>query len=285
MNREAAYSLTEGLQAPIVKFAVKIVTDAAVMARDAHNSGEVGVDYKSDGSPVTEIDQAIERRLREAIAQSCPGDTIVGEEYPETNSNDAAQNNTGAKYTWYIDPIDGTVAFIHRIPLYCTLLALYRNGEPLIGIIHNPVLQETLVGIAGRGTYYNGARVQMPGTAGEGQRSPDKLRLLYSDAVYLEAECPGLLAAVTPHCSLARTWCDAYGFILLATNRADVIIDSGLKPWDIAPLYPIINEAGGYISNFSGTRAPLDGSVLACRNGIEQKILYIIRNTDRHGLH
>ena len=252
-----------GLHSPIARFAVRTVVDAARVAAQRSSTEGMRVQYKNDGTPVTEVDRTIERKIRHAIDRAFPDDEVVGEEYHTTRKR--------SSYTWYVDPIDGTVAFVNRIPLFSTLLALYRGQEPIMGIIHNPICAETAIGIVGCGCYLNGKRQKI-----EPRHTIAGARLLFTDAVYLEREAPYLLSSLAKQCSSGRTWCDAYGFLLLVNNRADIVIDSGLMVWDIAPLYPIIVEAGGAVSDFSGHYSPLGSSIVACSPGAHTALLDII---------
>ena len=222
---------------------------------------------KADGSPVTAVDRETEQLLRRILADHYPTHAIVGEEYGQTP---AAGN-----LCWYIDPIDGTQSFLHGIPLYTILIALFDGSQPLLGLIHNPILQETVIAIAGGGCLYNGQRCQVV------QRPTlTEARLQFSDAAHLEQQCPGLLSALVNRCALARTWCDGYGYLLLVTGRADIVIDAAMQPWDIAPLYPIVQEAGGHISDLQGYTNPLakgGEGCLACSPPLARQLLSIVQ--------
>ncbi len=221
---------------------------------------------KADSSPVTVADRETEQLLRRMLARHYPTHAIVGEEYGHTP--------TAADLCWYIDPIDGTQSFLHGIPLYTVLIALFDGSQPLLGLIHNPILQETVIAITGSGCLYNGQLCQVAQ-----QHNLTKARLQFSDAAHLEQQCPGLLGALASRCALARTWCDAYGYLLLVTGRADIVIDAAMQPWDIAPLYPIVQEAGGHISNLQGRANPLaqgGEGCLACSPPLTPHLLSII---------
>ena len=249
---------------------------AHLALRMAHAAGRLTLRYfrrpltiidKKDGTPVTIADRTTEQLLRRMISRHYPTHAIVGEEYGSSSAS--------SSLCWYIDPIDGTQSFVHGIPLYTILIALFDGSQPQLGLIYNPVLQEMVIAITGAGCFYNGQRCQV-----SQQSDLARARLQFSDGVVLEREYPTLLSRLAGRCSLARTWCDAYGYLLLVTGRAEIVIDSSMQPWDIAPLYPIVQEAGGHISNLQGSPNPLaqggEGCV-ACSSPLAQKLLALIQ--------
>lgn len=261
--------ITNRTHARMARFAVQHIRRAGRICRRYFAGGFAGgrgVEYKGDGSPVTAADRAVEHYLTTAIGRAYPHHTIVGEEY---NPTAPAEEH---EYRWYIDPIDGTFSFIHGIPLYTCLLALYHNGEPLLGVIYNPELDELVVAGAGAGCYFNGRRTMVTtcneiGTA----------RMLCTDVPLLLREAPNALRLLE-RCGSMRTWCDAYGYVLLVTGRGDLVLDVGMQPWDVAPLYVIVREAGGVISDFSGASAPLAQQVIATAAGSVSRVARQILN-------
>lgn len=197
------------------------------------------VEVKSDRSFVTALDAQIETRLRELICQRFPSHGILGEEH--------GASGAGAELVWVLDPIDGTAPFIAGVPVFGTLIALAAAGQPLIGVMHLPVTRQRWEGVMGRDTKLNGHQVRARSCASLGQAiltssNPD---------FFSAAERPALDAL------RARTaWriyggcCMSYG--LLAAGRTDVAIDTGFKVWDYAPFRPIIEGAGGVITDWHG---------------------------------
>lgn len=194
---------------------------------------------KADRSFVTALDAQIESRLRELIAARWPGHGIVGEEQDASRSD--------AECVWVLDPIDGTAPFIAGVPVFGTLIALAVQGTPVLGVMHLPVTRQRYVGVAGRASTLDGQalRVRPCGALSQAILSTS------NPDFYAAAERPALDAL------RERTaWriyggcCLAYG--LLAAGRTDVAIDTGLKVWDYAPFRPLIEGAGGVITDWDG---------------------------------
>ncbi len=221
-------------------FAIELAEDAGASTLAWFQSATLAVERKGDGSPVTAADLAAEALVRERLAATHPGDGIIGEE------DDDVDGSTGRR--WVVDPIDGTKAFTKGVPLYATLIALIDDHGPAVGVIHLPALGETIAAGRGLGCTFNGAPCRVSGhdtldgayatTSGFGYWPSATLRrVLDSDVVF-------------------RTWGDAYGYALVATGRAEAMIDPLANPWDIAPMAVIIPEAGGRFSNFDGVERP-----------------------------
>ena len=218
------------------------------------------MEYKADSSPVTEADRETERLLRHRIAETYPDHDIAGEEFglPEHRG----------EWTWVLDPIDGTKSFVHGIPLYTVLVALLHHDEPVVGVIHNPVLEETVSAATGAGCLFNGRP-----TSVRRCESLEQAEVCTSDFLDLARSAPTLHRRLSERSSFGRTWADAYGYLLLATGRIDIMLDPKMAIWDIAPLYPVVEEAGGHISNLTGERDPLGANALAAVPGLHEKLL------------
>lgn len=202
--------------------------------------GGLDVDLKSDGSPVTRADREAETFLRGAIAARFPDDGIVGEEFGRTRPE--------APRRWILDPIDGTKSFARGVPLYGVMIALEEAGGAVIGVIHFPALRETVWAGVGEGCWWDGRRARV---------SPvdrlDRAVLLTSDVNGLDRIGRGDdFRRLAAGCAWTRTWGDCYGHALVATGRAEGILDPKLALWDAAPLFPIITEAGGVYTTFEG---------------------------------
>jgi histidinol phosphatase-like enzyme (inositol monophosphatase family) len=201
----------------------------------------VQVELKSDRSPVTVADRRAEEEIRRWLARYFPDDAVVGEE-------GGATAVAGAKATWYIDPIDGTKAFLCGVPFYGTLLAYEMNGKVVLGIAHFPALSETVWAVQNGGCYWNGRRARVS----EVKKLEDAV-MLTTD--FYRMETRGYRAALDRLCratKLQRTWGDAYGHILVATGRAEIMIDPKMAVWDNGPLLPILEEAGGRFTDWQG---------------------------------
>ena len=197
------------------------------------------VEVKADRSFITALDAQIETRLRELIAQRYPAHGILGEEH--------GASGDGAELTWVLDPIDGTAPFIAGVPVFGTLIALAVAGRPVIGVMHLPVTQQRWVGVAGRDTTLNGARVCVRSCASLGQAI-----LTSSNPDFFSAAERPALDALRAHTAwrIYGGCCMSYG--LLAAGRTDVAIDTGFKVWDYAPFRPIVEGAGGVITDWQG---------------------------------
>ncbi|HET7322631.1 MAG TPA: inositol monophosphatase family protein, partial [Longimicrobiaceae bacterium] len=195
------------------------------------------VELKADASPVTEADRAAEQRLRERIRARYPDDGILGEEGGEEPGRSGRR--------WVLDPIDGTRSFIHGVPLYGVMVALEAGGEPVLGVLHFPALGDTVAAARGLGCRWNGRPARVSATA----RLADALVLTSGDLP--ATRVPGL-QRLSESAGSFRTWGDCYGYALVATGRAEAMLDPELKVWDAAAVRPVIEEAGGVFTDWSG---------------------------------
>ena len=217
-------------------FATEIAVEAGSSTLEWFQNAALAVEHKSDGSEVTAADLAAETLVRTRLAERFPDDGVVGEEHDDT------EGTSGRR--WVVDPIDGTKAFTKGVPLYSTLIALIDEHGPAIGVIHLPGLGETVAAGRGLGATFNGepchvsSHASLDGayvtTSAIGYWPPEDLqRLLHAPVEF-------------------RTWGDAYGYALVATGRAEAMVDPLANPWDVAPMAVIIPEAGGRFSNYDG---------------------------------
>ncbi len=204
------------------------------------------VDTKGDGSPVTEADREAERVAREWISERYPLDGIVGEELGTLRPD--------AKRRWFLDPIDGTKAFVRGVPLWGTMVAVAEGDEVLAGCVYYPMVDELVVAEVGKGCFWNGQRARVSNVS----------RLDQATALTTEVRVvPTSVGRVLSRAAVSRTWGDCYGHALVATGRAEVMIDPVLNPWDSAALKPIIEEAGGVFTDTAGIRTAFGGSAVA----------------------
>ncbi|MCE2510766.1 MAG: histidinol-phosphatase [Alphaproteobacteria bacterium] len=212
----------------------------------------VDVDQKPDASPVTVADREIESILRERIEAAFPAHGILGEEFGTVRGE--------ARYVWVLDPIDGTKAFITGKPLFGTLIGLLEEQKPLLGLIDQPILNERWVGIRGRKTYFNGRPVKT-------RACPDiGLAAMYSTAPGMfEGKDAETYARLKQRVRYPMFGTDCYGYGLLALGFADLVVEAQLKTHDFFPIVPIVEGAGGRMTDWQGK--PLgpnsDGHVLA----------------------
>jgi histidinol phosphatase-like enzyme (inositol monophosphatase family) len=207
--------------------------------------GAVGSQIKGDGSPVTAIDQGVEDRLREMIAEAYPDHGIVGEE--------RGASSPERDFVWVLDPIDGTLPFLAGIPVYGTLIALLRNKAPLIGVIDMPATGERWVGCEGLPTTRNGA----PVTARPCEALSGALLSTSNPDFYGEVDLPALQRLKTEtRWTVYGGSCMAYAQI--ASGRIDIGIDVAFDPFDYLALVPVVEGAGGVISDWAGAPLTLD---------------------------
>jgi len=227
----------------------------------------VQVELKSDRSPVTIADKRAEEEIRRWLARYFPDDAIVGEEGGSTTPV------RGTNTTWYIDPIDGTKSFVCGAPFYGVLLACETNGRVALGVAHFPALDETIWAAQNAGCYWNGRRARVSGV-----KKLEEAVLLTTD--FYRMETMGHRAALDHLCrstKLQRTWGDAYGHILVATGRAEIMLDPRMAVWDNGPLLPILEEAGGRFTDWQG-RATIHGDDAFSTNGHLHEIVKEILN-------
>ena len=218
---------------------------------------------KSDDTPVTVADKLTEEYIRKRIEDEYPTHSVLGEEAGETKGD--------SSFRWIIDPIDGTQAFIRGVPQYTVLIALEHEGEPLVGVIHNPPLRETVAAAKGIGSFYNGKTCQVSSTS-----KLEDAWVQVTDCADLARRRPGFTERLLSKAYSCRTWGDAYGYLLVATGRVDVMIDPIMNIWDIAPLKPIITEAGGVFTDLDGTDNAMGTSSLACNADLHREVMRIM---------
>ncbi len=222
------------------------------------------VEAKADGSPVTIADRGAEERLRKSLATAFPADGILGEEFGETSGTSGRR--------WIIDPIDGTQSFIRGVPLWGVLIGLEARGECVLGVVALPALAETLWAVRGGGAFVNGtpARVSAPALADATVLTSDASPRHFGDK---HAGFERLLARTARH----RGWGDCYGYALVATGRAEVMLDPLMNAWDAAAVKPIIEEAGGTFCAWDGTPTIYGGSALAMPAALRDPVLAALR--------
>jgi histidinol phosphatase-like enzyme (inositol monophosphatase family) len=212
---------------------------------------------KADKSPVTVADCEIESLLRQLIHERYPRHGIIGEEYGRAPGVSPAES-----YNWILDPIDGTKSFIMGNPLFGTLIGLLRGDEPVIGLIDLPAMGERWIG-AGKSTTFNDGMNDCAAVASK-CHSIEQTRLYIAPAPGQADEHYGI-AALSRLAALTNPVCDCYAYGLLASGHCDLVVESGLEPFDYLPLVPVINGAGGWMTDWSGNPLSLnsDGRVIA----------------------
>lgn len=242
----------------LMDFAVRTARDAGDVT--LRHFGRVAVQFKSDGSELTEADIAAEAYIRAALAEAFPLDGVMGEEDVERPSRSGRR--------WIIDPIDGTRSFGSGVPLYCVLMTLEDQGRPVLGCAHFPAMAQTLVAAAGAGAWVNGVGVQVSGCDDLARARLVTSGLEYWRDMGTDADRAGFDRLVNAT-RIARTWGDGFGYYLVATGRAEIFCDPSCgNYWDYAPFTVIIPEAGGRLSRFDGSPVAAGTDALASNGAL-----------------
>lgn len=223
----------------------------------------ISVESKEDESPVTIADRKAEEKMRALIMKEYPDHGIIGEEFGAFRPE--------AKYKWILDPIDGTKSFICGAVSFGTLIALLEDKEPVLGIFYQPILNELLIGDNNE-TLLNGKKVNV------------RYCLNVEDAVLLTTDHLDIgrhqdaagFEKLIRMVRLYRNWGDCYGYYLLATGFADIMMDAVMSPWDSLPIIPIVRGAGGTVSDYQGNDPVRGTSIVASSPEIHEQLISIL---------
>jgi histidinol phosphatase-like enzyme (inositol monophosphatase family) len=232
------------------------------------------VHTKADSSPVTLADREVEAMLRGLIAERFPEHGILGEEL--------GASHVDAEYVWSLDPIDGTRSFISGHPLWGTLIALLQGGVSVLGVIDMPVLDERWVGIAGEPTRFNGDVCRT-----SRRRELAEATLYTTSPDLFEGDESAAFERLSRSVRMRRFGGDCYSYALLAAGHVDLVLETGLQPYDYLALTPVIQGAGGLITDWSGRALDMrsDGRVLAAANAMlhAQALAFVAPHASRRG--
>jgi histidinol-phosphatase len=252
----------------------ELLAFATALARGA---GDITLKYfrkqpetsrKADGSYVTVADREAESYLRRHIAERFPDDGILGEEEGEHTGRSGRR--------WIVDPIDGTFAFVHGVPFYGVLIALEIDNQMSVGVINIPVLNELVAAAAGCGCFFNGEPVHVSRI----NRLEDGLLLSTNFQNCADYGFGPAAQRLQARARNSRTWGDCYGYVLVATGRAEVMFDPVMNLWDCAPLLPIMEEAGGTFTDWRGVRTVHGGNSIATNGLLFDEVMSLIRDND-----
>ena len=252
-----------------LQFAVELAEEAGAVTLEYFLQENYEVERKGDNSPVTQADRSAEQRMRERIADQFPQDGILGEEFGEASG--------ASGYRWILDPIDGTKSFITGVPLYTVLIGVMQGEQSKLGVIHVPALRETVYAGQGAGAWWKRA---------DGQPRPARVSTRpLSSGVFLTSQVDSFggrsaddaYRRLEQSAYITRTWGDGYGYLLVATGRAEVIVDPEMSLWDAAALQPVLEEAGGAFTDWQGQPTVLNNEGVGCSASVQQDVLTITR--------
>lgn len=241
-------------------FALSLADESRRIIR-GHFGSHMKVEWKGDNTPVTLADRGVEEALRDRMTRETPGYGVIGEEFG------TSPGATGRE--WVIDPIDGTKAFIHGVPLFGTLIALLENGKPVLGIIDLPALGERVWATTGGGCFRNGAACRVSNVS-----RLDEALVLDGSVTTMERLGHGeAWAGIRQAARLHRGWGDCYGHFLVATGGAEVMADPVVEIWDIAPMAVILPEAGGRFTSITGESSITHRSGVSSNGALHDAVL------------
>jgi histidinol-phosphatase len=243
-------------------------------------------EFKADDTPVTAADRAAEEFIRGEIEKAYPGHAIVGEEFGESSPSprEALPRGAGKGWRsmgegenalrWIIDPIDGTKSFVRGVPLYAVLIGLEIEGVVRVGAAYFPALDEMLCAADGLGAWWNGRRAQVSQVA-----SLKQACICYTTYHNFQKRDPALWNRLSEAAYMLRGWSDAYGYLAVATGRAEVMVDPYMQVWDCGPFPVIFREAGGYFGSWAGEEGHTHGEALACNAALRAEVLGLMRGS------
>ena len=239
----------------------------------AREAGDVTLKYfrkapetskKADGSFVTIADREAEALLRKRIAERYPEDSILGEEEGEFQGN--------SERRWIVDPIDGTFAFVHGVPFYGVMIGVEIDGEPSLGVVNIPALNEIVYAARGLGCFFNDQNTQVSST----KTLSESLLLCTDFAAGSRYGFGSQTEELQRRAKTNRTWGDCYGYVLVATGRAELMLDPVMNIWDCAALLPIVEAAGGTFTDWCGERTIAGGNAIATNGFVFDEVMAVV---------
>jgi histidinol-phosphatase len=226
-------------------------------------TGTAATEWKADQTPVTVADREAERVIRDVITRAFPDHAVLGEEDGETPGR--------VPVRWIVDPLDGTRTFVRGVPLYGTLVGVEVDGEPAVGVVYLPALDEMVAAARGLGCTRNGRPCRVSGTA----TRAGALAVVTDERSARQRS--GAWDRLVARTAMQRTWADCYGYVLVATGRAEVALDPAMNVWDCAALLPIVEEAGGWFTDWRGRRTIRGGEGVATNGVLHDEVLGLLR--------
>jgi len=263
-TREEEGTVSEPSLRSLLELAQEIAFAAGRRTLAYFQSG-LAVEQKSDGTPVTIADREAEALMRSVIGKAFPGHAILGEEHGEQTGDPA--------YRWILDPIDGTKSFVRGVPLYGTLVGVEVHGDPAVGVVYLPALDEMVAAARGLGCSWNGRPAHV-----SSQTDLAQALAVSTDERSARERSRGF-EQLTGRCAMQRTWGDCYAYVLVATGRAEIAVDPIMNAWDCAALLPVVEEAGGRFTSWAGERSIHGGDAVASNGALHAQSLALLTGT------
>lgn len=255
----------------LMQAAAEVARVAGAVAQRYYRSPSLEIRSKPNGTPVTNGDIASEQSARDWISSRFPEDGILGEEFGEERPR--------ARRRWVLDPIDGTKTFLRGVPLWGTLVAVTEGAEVLAGAANFPALGELICAAPGEGCWVNGQRTKVSSIG----RLTDALVLTTDETFRGFSARRKQWSELEKQSAMTRSWGDCYGYLLVATGRAEAMADATLSEWDAAAFLPIVEEAGGVFSDWDGARRIDGGSAIATNRALAQTVRAVLASPSPGG--
>lgn len=259
--------MTESVQ-DYMEFAVETAWQAGRLTLGYFQT-ELQPEFKADSSPVTVADKAAEQLIRQRIEKRYPGHQIVGEEFG------GPADPAPAGHRWIIDPIDGTRSFARGVPLYAVLIGLEIEGKVQVGVAYFPALGEMLAAAVGHGCWWNGRRARVSPV----KQLKDGVVTHYDASAFARYGRGPAWERIKQVAGYRAGWCDAYGYLLVATGRTELTLDPVMAVWDCAPWPPILEEAGGFFGDWQGRPTIYAGEAIATTQTLLPEVLQILNGS------
>lgn len=248
----------------LLEFAVQTAFEAGRMTLGYFQTG-LRPDFKSDSTPVTVADRKAEELIRQRIEHRFPHHSILGEEH-------GSKEVDGATHKWLIDPIDGTKAFMRGVPLYSVLIGLELEGQAAAGVAYFPALDEMLAAGTGLGCRWNGRLARVS----EVDDLSAAVVSCTDSSAFARHGCADSWERLQKACYHRAGWSDAYGHLLVATGRIELMLEPSLKPWDCGPFPSILREAGGYFGDWDGRETVYSPKALSTNRTLLPQVLALL---------
>ena len=253
-----------------LQHALNISAEAATLIMSHYQSANLTVESKSDASPVTIADRGAEELLRKRIAEAFPEDGILGEEFDDRESKNG--------YRWILDPIDGTKSFVHGVPLFGTLIGIEQNDQLVVGVARFPALNEVVYAETGSGAWWQrGDSEPRRAKVSDVSELSQSLLCVTSLTRWENMGFESVYKTLREGARLARGWGDCFGHILVATGRAEIMVDPIMSAWDCAALVPILQEAGGHFVDWNGKATAFGGNAVSTNAALLETVLQTTR--------